>query len=95
MSERNYAPRPGFSPVWRNWGGEQALFDCDSGATYLFDEITATVLKELQAGPLAVDALVERVAGALLFFADDEFAKHIDTVLAELSHKKLIVSSSE
>lgn len=90
-----YVTPPGFAPVWRMWGGEHALFDCYSGSTYLFDDVTASVLKTLQSEPVPLPALIERVAESLLFVVDDDLHQHIQTVLSELAYKKLIITTAE
>lgn len=95
MNEGKYATSSGFLPVWRKWGDELALFDCNSGVTFLFDDITASVLNGLQPGPLALDDLVDKVAESLLFIVDEDLSRYIQSALTELTYKKLIVPAAE
>ena len=75
---------------WRVWGDDVMVYHHGSADTHKLSVPAIHALEHLQKEPLTVDQLIERLADALGFIADDELQRYTEKMVVHFDELGLI-----
>ena len=76
--------------LWREWDGENIVFNVSSGNTHLLQPTAVDVLRLLEKETLSAEEISERLISMVGVSSDEEIVKNVETLLMNLDHLGLI-----
>jgi PqqD family protein of HPr-rel-A system len=80
----------GCTLLWRNWDGEQIVYNTGSGDTHYLDFLSAAILKKLECAPAAVPELASCISCHDQSDPAENAYEHIEILLGNLLSVGLI-----
>ena len=76
--------------LWREWEGENVVFNLNSGNTHLLNSAAVDVLRLLEKETLSAEEISERLISMVGGSSDEEIVKNVETLLMNLDHLGLV-----